>query len=65
MVAIYEALELNLKSNLRKLIAKHYYGRAQFDPDKHRPVPVKTKEQATANAVCEKPLILMHPTFRL
>ena len=56
MVAAYEALDPNLKSNLEKLTAKHYYGRAQFDPDEHRPVPIRTKEQATTNAVCEKPL---------
>ena len=61
MVAAYEALDPNLKSNLEKLTAKHYYGRAQFDPDEHRPVPIRTKEQATTNAVCEKPLILTHP----
>ena len=61
MVAAYEALDPNLKSNLEKLTAKHYYGRAQFDPDEHRPVPIRTKKQATTNAVCEKPLILKHP----
>ena len=52
MISAYEALEPNLKSNLKKLIAKHYYDRAQFDPDEHRPVPIKTNEQATTNSVC-------------
>jgi len=52
MILAYEALEPILKSNLEKLIAKHYYDRVQFDPDERRPVPIKTNEQATTNSVC-------------
>jgi len=61
MVAAYEDLDPYLKDELEKLTAKHYYGRAQFDPDEHRPVPIRTQQQATTNAVCEKPLVLTHP----
>ena len=52
MISVYEALEPNLKSNPEKLIAKHYHDRALFDPDEHRPVPIKTNERATTNSVC-------------
>ena len=56
MISAYEALEPNLKSNLEKLIAKHYYDRAQFDPDEHRPVPIKTNEQAPLIQFVKNPL---------
>ena len=47
MIAAYKALESNIKSNLEKSTAKRCYCRAQFDPDEHRPVQIRTKEQAT------------------
>ena len=34
MVAAYEA-RIKSKKQSKKLTAKHYYGRAQFDPDEH------------------------------
>ena len=61
MVAAYQDLDPYLQSELEKLTAKHYYGRAQFDPDEHRPVPIRTQQQATTNEICEKPLVLTHP----
>ena len=56
MVAAYEALDPNLKSNLEKLTAKHYYGRAQFDPDEHRPVPIRTKNKLPLMQFAKNPL---------
>ena len=61
MVQAYEDLDPSLKSKVDTLIAKHYYGRAQFDEDEHRPVPIRTKEQANTNKICEKPLVFKHP----
>jgi alpha-ketoglutarate-dependent taurine dioxygenase len=61
MVRAYEALDPALRVEVDQMTALHYYGRAQFDPDEHVPTPIKTGAQATANAVCEKPLVLTHP----
>ncbi|MBH67843.1 MAG: hypothetical protein CMM58_05775 [Rhodospirillaceae bacterium] len=61
MVRAYEKLKPELKMEVDHLIAKHYYGRAQFDPDEHKPVPIRTEKQAKTNPVCEKPLVLEHP----
>ena len=61
MVQAYESLEPSLKSKVDTLTAKHYYGRAQFDEDEHEPVPIRTKQQAETNEICEKPLVLKHP----
>ena len=61
MVKAYEHLEPKLKAEIDQLSAKHYYGRAQFDRDEHKPVPIRTEEQANTNQVCQKPLVLEHP----
>ena len=61
MVKAYEDLDPSLKSKVDTLTAKHYCGRAQFDEDEHKPMPIRTKEQANTNEICEKPLIFKHP----
>lgn len=58
MIAAYEALEPNLKSNLEKFIAKHYYDRTQFDPDEHRPVLIKTMNKPPLMQFVKNPLSL-------